>query len=140
MAITNFYKKLCRLRDVLLATLILIVVATPAAAQNIVTRWAATAQTAIAVARTPASANVLHAMVQLAMYDAAIAIEGGYEPYGAEVIAPLGADTNAAVATAVYRVLRERVTGQASFLDNEYANNLAGIPDGQAKTRWCRGR
>ena len=135
MAITNPYKKLCRWRGVILATLILIaLVAAPATAQNVVTHWAAIAQSAIVVGRTPASSNVLHAMVQLAIYDAAIAIEGGYEPYGAEVIAPLGADINAAVATAAYRVLRERVPGQASFLDNEYANNLAAIPVGQAKT------
>ena len=135
MAITNPYEKLSRLRDVILTTLILIaVVAAPAAAQNVVTHWAAVAQSAIVVGRTPASSNVLHAMVQLAMYDAVIAIEGGYEPYATGLIAAPGTNVNAAVATAAYRVLRERVPGQFAFLDNEYAIYLVAIADGQSKS------
>lgn len=77
-----------------------------ARAQNVVTHWAGIIGPAIHSAsapRPPASAEVLHALVQLAMYDAVIAIEGGYAPYARPIAAAPGADVRAAVATAAYR-------------------------------------
>src|SRR4029450_3209311 len=65
--------------------------------------------------------------------DAVVAIEGGYEPYTAPVIAPVGADVTAAVATAAYRVLHERFPAQQGSLDSQYASYMSGIPDGQPK-------
>jgi hypothetical protein len=104
---------------------------------NVVTDWATIIQSAIhhsSAPRPPASAEVLHAMVQLAMYDAAISIEGGYEPYAAAIPAPAGSDVRAAVATAAWRVARNQVAAsQFPYLDSEYATYMAGIPDGQAK-------
>ncbi len=105
---------------------------------NVVTDWAGIVQDAIhnpAAPRPPASAIVLQAVIVLAMYDAAIAIEGGYEPFAAAIPAPPGADVRAAVATAAYRTARARVlSSQFSYLDAQYAAYLANIPDGQAKT------
>jgi hypothetical protein len=73
-------------------------------------------------------------MIQLAMYDAAIAIEGGYEPYGSPLSAPNGADVRAAVATAAYRTARARVAStQVAYLDSQYQGYLATIPEGRAK-------
>jgi len=106
-------------------------------AQNVVTDWAGIVQPAInnaSAPRPPASSEVLHAMVQLAVYNAAIAIEGGYEFYGPAIPAPRGADSRAAVATAAYRTARARMdTSQTVYLDSEYKTYLGHIPDGQPK-------
>src|SRR4029450_52244 len=67
------------------------------------------------------------------MSDAVTAMGGVYEPYTAPVIAPAGADVTAAVATAAYRVLRERFPAQQGSLDSQYASYMSGIDDGQPK-------
>lgn len=58
-------------------------------------------------AAQPPPVAILHvAMVQLAMYDAVVAIEGGYEPYGSDPIsASPQASTAAAAATAAHRTM-----------------------------------
>lgn len=108
------------------------------ATSNVVTDWAGIVQIAInnpAAPRPPASSEVLHAMIVLAMYDAAMAIEGGYQPFTAAIEAPAGADVRAAVATAAYLTARARVlASQFPYLDAQYAAYLVGIPDGQAKS------
>jgi hypothetical protein len=104
------------------------------AAPNAVTDWNARAQTAIAPGRGSGSATYLQALVQLAIYDAVVAIEGGYEPFNAFIAAPAGANVSAAVATAAWRVVRQRVPAQAASIDGQYATYLAGISDGQSKT------
>ena len=105
---------------------------------NVVTDWAAIIQVAINNAnapRPPASSEVLHTMIQLAMYDAAIAIEGGYQPYVVRIWTPAGADVRAAVATAAHRTARMRVDpSQAAYLDAQYNTYMAGIPNGLPKT------
>jgi hypothetical protein len=109
----------------------------PGLAQNVITDWAGIVQPAIhnaSATRPPASSEVLHALIQLAMYDAAIAIEGGYQPYGPRISAPGGADVRVAVATAAYRTARARVaSSQVAYLDSQYQAYLAPIPDGPAK-------
>src|SRR6185503_14861241 len=77
--------------------------------------------------------NAHAAIVPIAMYDAVVAIQGGYEPYTARVVAPAGADVTAAVATAAYRVLHERFPSQQASLDSQYASYMSSIPDGQPK-------
>ncbi len=62
-------------------------------APNVVTYWATVVQQAIHNAGAPRSAGtseVLHTMVALAVYDAVMDIEGGYQPY-AVVIRPAAA-------------------------------------------------
>ena len=108
------------------------------AQSNVVTDWAGIVQPAInnaSAPRPPASSLLLHAMIQLAMYDAAIAIEGGYEPYASQIWAPPGADVRSAVATAAYRTARARVAAsQLSYLDAQYESYMAAISDGPAKS------
>jgi hypothetical protein len=108
------------------------------AAPNAVTDWATIVQPAIhnaSAPRPPASSQVLHAMVLLAVYDAVVAIEGGYQPYAAAITGSPGADVRAAVATAAYLTARARVAAsQYTYLDTQYASYLAGIPNGQAKS------
>jgi hypothetical protein len=107
-------------------------------APNAVTDWELIVQQAIhnaAAPRPPASALVLHAVVVLAVYDAVMAIEGGYQPYASRIRAWPGSDVQAAVAAAAYVTARARVApSQVAYLDQQYNVYLAGIPDGQAKT------
>lgn len=106
-------------------------------AQNVITDWASIVQPAInnaSAPRPPASSEVLHATIQLAVYNAAMAVVGGYQTYGSPIAAPPGADVRAAVATAAYRTARARVAStQVAYLDSQYQTYLATIPGGQAK-------
>lgn len=104
-----------------------------AAPPAVLNDWARIAQDTIAPTVVASGQNAYGAMVPIAMYDAVVAIEGGYQPYTAPVIAPAGADVTAAVATAAYRVLHERFPAQQGSLDGQYAIYMVGIPDGQAK-------
>jgi len=105
---------------------------------NAVTDWAALVRPAIHSAAAPrpaGSAQVLHTMAVLAMYNAVVAIEGGYEPYAAHIRPRPGADVRAAVATAAYLTARARVApSRTAYLDHQYAAYLAGIADGRSKT------
>ena len=86
-----------------------------------------------------------------AVYDADVAIEGGFEPYGPSIAAAPGASADAAVVEAAYRTLwayfPPEVCNPASppaayafclgvrpRLDALYAEALAAIPPGQART------
>jgi hypothetical protein len=103
--------------------------ATAVAPGNAVTDWNEIAQNAIVVGRPVGSALVLEGIVQAAIYDATVAIEGGYEPF---VVAPTvsrPASTAAAVAAAARGVLVVRVPGQAASVEAQYAAYLASIPE-----------
>jgi len=101
---------------------------------NAVTDWNLIAQNAIVVRRPPASSLVLEGIVQAAIYDATVAIEGGYEPFVASPTVPRPASTAAAVAAAARGVLVVRVPGQAASVEAQYATYLMSITDGPAKT------
>lgn len=116
--------------------------ATPAAARSGTSRaagtvrlWNEIATDAIVVtgANAPASSGVLLAIVQLAVYNAVVAIVGGYEPYGTGVWASHGASVDAAVAQSAHDVLVSLLPLQATALDARLAATLATIPDGPAK-------
>jgi hypothetical protein len=106
---------------------------------NAVTEWALIVQTAIHNATEPRSvpgSYVLHTVTQLAVYDAVMAVEGGFEPFHAGAKAAEDADVRAAVATAAYRAARGRVaSSQFGYLDDKYGAYMATIPDGPAKQR-----
>jgi hypothetical protein len=123
------------------STVAVLAVAAPAARMspateaqgNAVTDWSLIAQNAITVGRTSGSSVVLEAIVQAAVYDAVVAIEGGSEPFVTSPSVTRPASTDAAVATAAHDVLVVRVPGQAATVDAQYAAYLAMIPDGPAK-------
>ncbi len=71
---------------------------------------------------------------ELAVYDAVVAIEGRYEPYAPTLAAPAGADVDAAVVEAAYETLLASFPGASASLGTAYANSLAGIAAGPAKT------
>jgi hypothetical protein len=101
---------------------------------NAVTDWNEIAQNAIVVGRPPGSSAVLEGIVQAAIYDATVAIEGGYKQFVASPPVHRPASTAAAVAEAAHDVLIARVPGQATSVENQYLAYLATIPDGPAKT------
>jgi vanadium-dependent haloperoxidase-like protein len=73
------------------------------------------------------------AYVSLAMYNAAVAIEGRYEPYRSPLQAPTGASVDAGVIEAAYTVLRTHSPAQSAALDGWHTEALALIADGAGK-------
>ena len=88
-----------------------------------------------APAQPPPSSMSSLAFVQLAVYNAVVAIEGGYEPYGRPLRPQPGASVDAAVATAAHDVLVHYFPARATALDADLAASLATIPDGPAEER-----
>jgi hypothetical protein len=89
----------------------------------------------------PGEAAVFMGVVHVAIYDAVIAIEGGYRPYAPSAPAPANTSPDAAIATAAYDTLvglqntnrlRLSPSGQA-ILDADYTSYMATIPIGDAK-------
>ena len=114
--------------------------APPAAMGNAVIDWNLIAQNAITTSPPPGapprpvgSSVVFEGIVQAAIYDATVAIEGGYEPFVASPFVTRPASTGAAIATAACRVLVDHVPDQASNVEAQYDAYLAAIPDGPAK-------
>ena len=132
-----------------IATLSAALVFSPAAAlaqQGAVAQWHASAQTLVAAftGRGNAAQAYTMALIQIAVYDVTVAVRGAdskstrpYKPFIADIVAPAGADLNAAIATAAFRVGYERVnsnpTARANYR-NAYDGYIAAIPDGKAKT------
>ena len=80
------------------------------------------------------TAFVYLAYMQGAVYDALVAIEGGYAPYAYTAAATdPTASREAAVAAAAYTVLKHYLPAETT-LDGKYAASLAAIPDSTAKT------
>src|SRR6266536_2142994 len=79
-------------------------------------------------------------IVHAAIYDAAVAIEGGYMPYAVSLTAPADTSAAAAIATAAHHTLiglQPQLglhASQQAILDGDYAAYLAAIPDDAAKT------
>src|SRR5438874_2792084 len=91
--------------------------------------------------RGPSDAAVYMGIAHVAIYDAAVALEGGYEfyaQYDPPINVPLNTSAAAAIATAAHHTL----VGLPCGLNTTEANTLTGIydaymnaiPDGEAKT------
>jgi hypothetical protein len=106
----------------------------PGIAQNAVTDWGSKAGAAIVAGRPPASSQVLLGMLYTAVYDAVMAVEGGYPPIAVSPSANKPASSAAAAATAAYLFTRAYVPAQAALLEAEYSAYLAALPEGAAKT------
>ncbi len=103
--------------------------ASGAAAPNAVTDWATIVQQAIHSAAAPRSAGtseILHATVMLAVYDAVVAVEGGFRPYTAAIERTPWADVRAAVATAAWRTARARVAPSQIGLPRSAVRDVHG--------------
>jgi hypothetical protein len=109
---------------------------TPGPPDTYVTDWDVVGTQAFSAAGlTTAEGFTIFAYVAIAVYDAVMAVEGGYEPFAVDVEAPDGASAPAAVAAAAHRVLAHHLPAQApTIVDPAYAASLATIPDGKAET------
>lgn len=98
----------------------------------VITEWnAIAARTIFTENATPIPASGLYfGFVSIAMYDAVVTIEGGYEPYADQPRAHAHASPEVAAATAAYRVLSYYFPASAENLAADYAAALAGIPNG----------
>jgi hypothetical protein len=106
--------------------------------QNVVTDWAKIVQPAVNTPPTaPAYQMVQRAVIQIAVYDAVMAIEGGYKPFtGSLSSSPEQADVRFAVATAAWRAARSRVDpSQVPYLKAQYDAYLAGMPRSKTALR-----
>ena len=108
--------------------------ATPSSPAAVIT-WNAIAQrAAITVARQAQTQSMIYiSFAQAAVYDAVVAIEGGYQPYQVRLAHLPEASVDAAVATAAHHVLAHYFPAQQAALDADYATALAAIPDGLVK-------
>jgi hypothetical protein len=85
----------------------------------------------------PGEAAVYMGIVHVAIYDAAVAIEGGYEPYAATPDAPADTSPEAAIATAAHDTLaglQPQLGADQSILDHDYSTYMAAIANGPAKS------
>ena len=83
----------------------------------------------------PGEAAVYMGIVHVAIYDAAVAIEVGYQPYTTTPNAPENTSPEAAIATAAYNTLtglQPQLGADQTILDNDYSAYMAAIPDGTA--------
>ena len=108
--------------------------ATPASPGAVITWNGIARRTAVQVGgQTTAHAMTSIAFAQAAVYDAVVAIEGGYQPYQVRLAQLPDASLDAAVATAAHHVLVHYFPAQQAALDADYATALAAVPDGAAK-------
>jgi hypothetical protein len=112
------------------------------AAQGVVAQWNTIAmRTIVTEGLTPIPVTPLYlSFTSVAMYDAVVAIRGGFEPYALNARPPgtPHASAEVAAATAAYTVLKNYFPASAANLDRDYAASLAQVPDGRAKDRGVR--
>jgi hypothetical protein len=109
--------------------------AVPPSATEAIISWNVVAQrAAIKVAGQAQTQSMISiGFAQAAVYDAVVAIMGGYQPYVTSIAPRPGASAPAAVAAAAYDVLLHYFPAQAAALEADYTAALAAIPEGAAK-------
>ena len=96
------------------------------------------ASTALAAGSFQVEGLIKLSYVQAAVFDAVVAIDGGYTPYVGHLRGPRSASVDAAVAAAAHDTLVVRFPTQAAAVEATYAAALAAVPDGAAKTAGIR--
>lgn len=108
--------------------------AAPAGPQSVIAWNAIMIRTVITNGQqSPPASSVYGAYAQAAVYNAVVAIEGGYEPYKSDLARNPTASVDAAVATAAHDVLVHFFPAQQAALDSDYATSLAAISNGASK-------
>jgi hypothetical protein len=113
---------------------------------NTVQQWNKVAEdTVVGSGAFQGEGEIYMAYTSAAVYDAVVAIQGGFEPYGPAISAPAGASVDAAVVEAAYRTLSTyfpsscNTTNAACMalgasLLADYTTAMGAIPAGTAKT------
>lgn len=102
---------------------------------QVVLDWSATALATVLAEKPQPQSAVYLGLVHAAMYDAVVAVEGGFEPYLIVPGVPPGSSPEAAAAAAAHGVLVAFFPAQKQALDAAYADSLTGIPDGPGEER-----
>ena len=113
---------------------------------NTLQQWNKVAEDAVVTSGAfQGEGEIYMAYTSAAVYDAVLAIQGGFEPYGPAISAPAGASVDAAVVEAAYRTLSTYFPSScnpanaaclalgASLLA-DYTTAMGAIPAGTAKT------
>src|SRR5512133_515512 len=91
-------------------------------------------RTVVTVGQQPPPPSFVYAAyVQAAVYNAVVAIEGGYQPYKSNIARDPGASVDAAVATAAHKVLVHYFPLQQAALDTDYSTFMGNISNDAAK-------
>jgi len=113
---------------------------------NTVQQWNKVAEdTVVSSGAFQGEGEIYMAYTSAAVYDAIVAIQGGFEPYGPPIAAPAGASVDAAVVEAAYRTPSTyfpsscNTTNAACMalgvsLLADYTSAMGAIPGGTAKT------
>jgi hypothetical protein len=123
------------MKRIVMLTVVASLACAPMLRAGAVTEWSLIAQDSIVGVgkKFPGEAAVYMGIVHAGIYDAAVAVSGGYQPYHVAPVVPPGASLDAAVATAAHRVLVGLFPAQQAALDAAYEESLARIPEGQSK-------
>ncbi|WP_346162633.1 vanadium-dependent haloperoxidase [Streptomyces bangladeshensis] len=111
---------------------------TPADPAAVVRQWNAIAIDTIKTSLGPRPSGqvaIWEGFVSVAVYNAVVGIEGGYELYEWRRRGPAKASSAAAAATAAHDVLRTYFPAFKERLDTAYADTLAALPAGRARDR-----
>src|SRR5438552_2599439 len=116
----------------LLIALVLVALASPASATlppgNTVQQWNKIAEdTVVGSGAFQAEGFIYMAYASAAVYDAVVAIDGGFEPYGPPITAPPGASVDCAVIEAAYRTLVNYFPSQVGTLGALYTEALSNF-------------
>ena len=116
----------------LLIALALIAPAAPGSATlppgNTVQQWNKIAEdTVVGSGAFQAEGYIYMSYTSAAVYDAAVAIDGDFEPYGPPIAAPPGASVDCAIVEAAYRTLVNYFPSQAGTLGALYAEALSNF-------------
>ncbi|MBY8841097.1 vanadium-dependent haloperoxidase [Streptomyces sp. SP2-10] len=104
----------------------------------VVREWNSIATDTIKTALGPrpsGQAAIWHGFVSVAVYNAVVGIEGGYDLYKWRERGPAGASSAAAAATAAHDVLLTYFPASKARIDTSYADSLAALPAGHARDR-----
>jgi vanadium-dependent haloperoxidase-like protein len=110
----------------------LLALASPASATlppgNTAAQWNTIAEnTVVSSGAFQGEGYIYMAYASAAVYDAAVAIEGGFQPYGPPITAPPGASVDCAVIEAAYRTLVNYFPSQAGTLGALYTEALSNF-------------
>lgn len=94
--------------------------------------WSAVAADTVRV-RFPGEAAVLIAIAHAAIYDAAVAVAGGYRPYAVSPTVPANTSLDAAVATAAHGTLVAMLPSSQAALDDRYRTYIDALPEDDAR-------
>jgi hypothetical protein len=112
----------------------------PASDASVIPEWNLIAErTILTDGRTPVPASALYfSFVSLAMYDAVVTIEGGYEQYVKRDRNFGTASAQAAAATAASVILRHYFPESAEQLSSDFRRTMSGVPRDRAYSNGVR--